>query len=198
MKELHFESGNQYFDVIFSDLKIDGEKFEEIDCTKCVFKNCNFSDGTFKVDVFEKCEFFNCDLSNVTLENTKFNSCEFTDCKMIGINWVMSLVPSIRILCIKCDLSYSYFPQMKLSKSEFVKCKLMESDFSEANCHKVIFRGSNLKNATFRSTDLSEADFRKAINYMFHPQYNNLKKAKFSQDTVHNLMKAFGAIVEWD
>jgi len=98
--------------------------------------------------------------------------------------------------CKFCDLSYSTFLNTDISNSKFIECKLFEVDFTHATIVKGDFTGSNFERAIIVNTNLKEADFSKAYNYYFNLKDNIVKKAKFTQPEVLNLLKPFGVVVE--
>ena len=45
-----------------------------------------------------------------------------------------------------------------------------------------------MDNALFHETQLKEADFTTAYNYKIDPEYNPMKKARFSRDGIAGLL----------
>ncbi len=81
---------------------------------------------------------------------------------------------------------------LSLQHTIFKNCLLKEVDFSESDLHKAQFENCDLMGAVFRQTNLQGADFSSAKNYMIDPQFNRIKKAKFSLPEAASLLVGLG------
>jgi fluoroquinolone resistance protein len=85
-------------------------------------------------------------------------------------------------------MDYCSFYGRKLKKTGFVKCSLKNVDFSETDLTSSIFSNSDLTGATFSNTLLERVDFRTATNFSINPEFNKIKKAKFSAFQLEGLL----------
>jgi uncharacterized protein YjbI with pentapeptide repeats len=67
-----------------------------------------------------------------------------------------------------------------MPKTKLVDCSLKEVGFIGANLTNSSFENCNLDNTIFNETILNGSDFTTAFNYKIDPEYNPMKKAKFS------------------
>jgi uncharacterized protein YjbI with pentapeptide repeats len=95
-----------------------------------------------------------------------------------------------------CTLNLSSFYKRALKKTSFINCQLQEVDFIESDLSGSVFKGSDLKNAKFENTNLEKVDFRGAINYVFDPDQNRVKKAKFSLSQVVGLLGKYDITID--
>jgi uncharacterized protein YjbI with pentapeptide repeats len=65
---------------------------------------------------------------------------------------------------------------------------MKEVNFAGANLTNSIFENCNLDNATFNDTQLAAVDFTSAYNYKIDPEFNPMKKAKFSTQGISGLL----------
>ena len=72
---------------------------------------------------------------------------------------------------------------------------MKEVTFIKTNLTNSNFENSNLDNSIFNETNLTSADFTTAINYKIDPEYNIMKKAKFSTNGILGLLDKYDIIV---
>ena len=87
-----------------------------------------------------------------------------------------------------CIMDYCIFLGTKLKKTHFIKCSLKEVDFSEADLSSSLFTNTDLTGTIFSNTILEKADFTTATNFSIDPEFNKLKKAKFSVFQLEGLL----------
>lgn len=172
------------------------EKFEKGQYEICVLINCNLANCDLSGSSFTECEFNNCNLSNCKVIQTTFNDARFKECKMIGIDFEHCSDYLFTLGFEVCTLNLSSFYKRTLKKTNFINCHLQEVDFIESDLSGSVFKGSDLKNAKFENTNLEKADFRGAINYVFDPDRNRIKKAKFSWPQVVALLGKYDITIE--
>ena len=114
---------------------------------------------------FEDCTFKNCDFSNSDFSNNTFMDCEFID--------------------------YSSFANKKMPKTKFTSCSMKEVTFTGSNLTQSSFENCNLDNAIFNDTILAGVDFTSAYNYKIDPEFNPMKKAKFSMQGIPGLLEKY-------
>lgn len=192
-----FKSNEDYEKLTFKDSVLVDEEFETIVFENCTFTSCDFSNTKFLSCEFVDCIFEKCNLSNTKFPNSVINGDTFQYCKMIGIDFTISNSKlGLELNCTHCDLNYTNFKFLVLAKSIFNNCTLKESDFSNSNCKNVSYEGSDLLNALFSNTDLRESSFIGALNYVFNPNDNKIKDAKFSRSQVLNLLLVYKIKIE--
>lgn len=172
------------------------------------FEKTNPFDNSISNQEFEECTFINCDLANAVLSNTTFMDCVFIDCnlsmsKLFGASLKAVHFKNCKLLGIlfeacddflfqvefeECILDYASFISKKMPKTKFISSSLKEVNFSETNLTGTIFDGSSLQNAIFSNTQLAGADFTHATDYSIDPEYNPIKKAKFSTQGISGLL----------
>lgn len=174
---------------------IEGKRFEN-----CKFDHCQFDESTFLSCKFIDCEFIDCSLNNIKIINTSWNNVVFERCKMLGLNWTEARWPQIKLTCpiqfYTCDVSYSSFFALELVDIHIQECKAHDVDFREADLSSAYFISTDFLHSQFGKTNLSSADFSDAINYVFDPTQNNIKKATFSEPEVINLLHAFDIVIK--
>ena len=162
----------------------------------CEFHNCNFT--TIKIGSinFVDCQFTHCDFSNAKLTETGIQNSHFQHCKLIGLRFdscnTFLFAPTFK----SCKLDFSSFYNMDLKKCIFQDSSLESVDFGSANLSKVALEKCNLSNAIFEQTNLIETDFRTAINFNIEPTDNQLAKAKFSLESLPNLLRKYNLTIE--
>lgn len=82
-----------------------------------------------------------------------------------------------------------------MQKTPFVKCNLTEADFAEAQLKGSSFAYCDLERAFFSNTDLTEVDFSTAMNVTINPQFNKMRKAKFSRTNLEGLVAHLGLLL---
>jgi uncharacterized protein YjbI with pentapeptide repeats len=68
---------------------------------------------------------------------------------------------------------------------------MKEVNFIGATLSNSVFENCNLDNAVFNDTQLAGADFTSAYNYKIDPEFNPMKKAKFSTQGIPGLLDKY-------
>jgi len=178
-------------------MSIEDPDFSDGEFYKCTFRDCELPGRTISSCKFEKCRFERCNLATTQLMGSSFIDCKFDSCRLSGIDWsLVNASMGLKLVCNKCDLSYSMFIRVNISRSQFTKCKILEVDFTEAVLRECEFSGSDMMGSRFNNTDLQKADFRKVRDYVFNPAQNKCKGAKFSRVEAENLLLPFGIEID--
>ncbi|TRX37576.1 pentapeptide repeat-containing protein [Flavobacterium restrictum] len=177
--------------VVYSDKKINNREFED-----CVFKNCDFSNSDFSYNTFMDCEFIACNLSMMQLHETSLKSVVFKNCKVLGIQFHTCTDFLFTVHFEESILDYSSFANKKMPKTKFNSCSLREVSFVGTNLTNAVFDNCNLDGAVFNDTQLKEANFITAYNYKIDPEYNPMKKAKFSIQGIVGLLDKYDIKIE--
>ena len=162
----------------------------------CVFNNCNFSKADLSQHDFLDCHFKGGNLSLAIMENTGLKNIVFTDCKLTGIDFSRCTNFLFAVKFENSPLDYSSFFQKKMKKTLFTGCSIKDADFTEADLSSAVFKDCDLMNASFINTVLEKTDFRTARNYVFDPEMNKIKKAKFSYPGVTGLLAKYDIEIE--
>lgn len=162
----------------------------------CRFIQSNLSGTNLSAFRFIECEFHHCNLDRIELINTSLSEVKFMDCKMMGISFEHCHRVLFTPYFEHCSLNFSSFFERKMPGVVFKDCNLTEVDFSNAILSDAIFSGSDFTNTRFDNTTLGKADFRGAFNFSIDPEKNNLKKARFSLETIHGLLYKYGLQIE--
>jgi uncharacterized protein YjbI with pentapeptide repeats len=170
----------------FSDKKISNKEFED-----CVFKNCDFSYSDFSFNTFMDCEFIGCNLSNIKLWNSSLKTVIFKNCKLIGIEYNKCEDFLFSISFQDCILDFATFNNKKMPKTTFANCSLKEASFVETNLTQSVFENCDLDNSMFNKTILTAVDFSTAYNYKIDPEFNPMKKAKFTNNGIVGLLNKY-------
>jgi len=176
---------------IYIDKRINHREFEE-----CIFKNCDFSNSDFSNTTFMDCEFIDCNLSMTQLGNTSLKNVSFENCKLMGIQFQVCTDFLFEVHFQDCILDYSSFANKKMPKTKFKSCSLKEVTFIGTNLTNSIFDACNLDRAIFNETQLAGSDFRTAYNYTIDPEFNPMKKAKFSNQGIAGLLEKYDIKIE--
>jgi uncharacterized protein YjbI with pentapeptide repeats len=172
--------------VIFIDKKVSFREFED-----CVFKNCDFSNSDFSNNTFMDCEFIDCNLSMTQLLATSLKIVNFTNCKLMGIQFNSCTDFLFGVNFQDCILDYSSFSNKKMPKTAFNNCSMKEVSFIGTILTQSVFDNCNLEGAIFNDTQLKEVDFLTAYNYKIDPEYNPMKKARFSSQGLPGLLDKY-------
>lgn len=186
-----FNTHKTFEKVSFIDKKVNNREFED-----CVFKNCDFSNSDFSNNSFMDCEFIDCNLSMTKLVLTSLKTVHFKDCKLLGIQFNTCNDFLFEVSFQECVLDYSSFANKKMLKTKFDSCSMKEISFIGTNLTNSIFENCNLENAVFNDTQLAAADFRTAYNYKIDPEFNPMKKAKFSSQGIIGLLDKYDIKIE--
>ena len=183
---------NETFDKIIKiKERVTNKEFED-----CIFKNCDFSDADFQFNTFQDCEFINCNLSMITLANTSLKNVQFRNCKLLGIDFSKCTDFLFEVSFLDCTIDYAVFAYKKMPKTIFTSCSLKEVNFVGTNLTNATFENCNLDNAIFNETILAGADFLTANNYKIDPEFNPMKKAKFSTSGILGLLDKYDIKIE--
>lgn len=186
-----FNSHKTFEKVSFIDKKVNNREFED-----CVFKNCDFSNSDFSNNSFMDCEFIDCNLSMIQLTSTGLKTVHFKDCKLLGILFNTCNDFLFAVSFQECVLDYSSFANKKMPKTQFSTCSMKEVSFIGCNLTNSVFEACNLDNAIFNDTQLAGVDFRTAYNYKIDPEFNPMKKAKFSTQGIVGLLDKYDIKIE--
>jgi uncharacterized protein YjbI with pentapeptide repeats len=96
----------------------------------------------------------------------------------------------------ECVLDYASFANKKMLKTNFMNSSLKEVTFIGANLSNSVFENSNLDGAIFNDTQLAGADFTLAQNYKIDPEFNPMRKAKFSTLGILGLLDKYDIKIE--
>lgn len=155
---------------------------------KCKFEGCIFLKSDLIGNSFEDCIFENCNFSMTKIQGAGFRNAILKDCKILGVDFSECNKLMFSFSFYSCRIDYSIFFGTKLLKTKFDKCSLKETDFSEVNLTSSVFADCDLSGTIFSNTILDKVDFRTANNYSIDPQFNRLKKAKFSSLNLEGLL----------
>ena len=177
--------------VSFIDKRVNNREFED-----CVFKNCDFSNSDFSNNTFMDCEFIDCNLSMTQLVGTSLKTVDFRNCKLLGIlfNSCNDFLFSVNFQ--DCVLDYASFANKKMPKTKFNSCSMKEVSFIGTNLTNSVFENCNLDNAIFNDTILAAANFTTAYNYKIDPEFNPMKKARFSTQGIVGLLDKYDIKIE--
>lgn len=177
--------------VSFIDKKVNNREFED-----CVFKNCDFSNSDFSNNTFMDCEFINCNLSMTQLVGTSLKTVDFKNCKLLGIHFHNCADFLFSVSFQVCVLDYSSFANKKMPKTKFNSCSMKEVSLIGTNLTNSVFENCNLDNAVFNDTQLASVDFTTAYNFKIDPEFNPMKKAKFSTQGIVGLLDKYDIKIE--
>lgn len=177
--------------IDYTDKKTSHQEFED-----CVFKNCDFSNSHFFSNTLMDCEFIDCNLSMTALAGTSLKSVTFKNCKLLGIQFHACLDFLFQVNFQDCVLDYASFANKKMPKTKFVSCSMKEVSFIGTNLTNSVFENCNLDNAIFNDTLLAAVDFTSAYNYKIDPEFNPMKKAKFSTQGIAGLLDKYDIKIE--
>lgn len=172
--------------VIWSGKRINNREFED-----CVFQNCDFSSSNFSNNTFMDCEFIDCNLAMTDLTGTSLKTVNFKNCKLLGIHFCNCTDFLFNVNFQDCVLDYSSFANKKMPKTKFNTCSMKEVNFLGTNLTNSVFINCNLDNAIFNDTQLTGADFTSAFNFKIDPEFNPMKKAKFSTQGIVGLLDKY-------
>lgn len=181
----------------FNNLTLSNKNLRNKEFSNCTFKKCNFTESKFSGSIFIDCTFSSCDLSNIKVDDSSFQDIVFENCKLI---WI--IFSSINALLVswkfkKCIVELCNFNWLEMKNTLFLDCIICESDFINSNLFESDFRDSDLYLSKFFNTNLEKANFVWARNYYINPIQNKIKKAKFSNPDVLNLLVEFEIDIEY-
>lgn len=171
-------------------------KVQQREFEGCIFKNCDFSNSDFSNNTFLECEFIDCNLSMLQLSNSGLQDVSFKNCKLLGIPFQSCNDFLFQVHFEACVLDYASFANKKMPKTKFIACSLKEVTFTGTNLTQSVFDHCNLENAIFNDTQLAAVDFTTAMHYKINPQFNPMKKAKFSTVGISGLLEQYDIKIE--
>lgn len=184
--EKAFYSNTTFEKEIHTKTRINHKEFEE-----CVFKNCDFTETDLSNNSFMDCEFIDCNLSMIQVVCTSFKTVLFKNCKLLGIHFNTCNDFLFMVEFQDSVLDYSSFAKKKMPKTIFKSCSLKEVSFVATHLTQSVFENCNLENTIFNDTQLNAVDFRTAYHYKIDPEYNPMKKARFSAEGIIGLLDKY-------
>jgi len=158
----------------------------------CRFIQCDFAGLELHSSSFTDCEFIDCNLSNVDLKGVTLNQVKFKRSKMLGLGFEGCSDFLFSVDFESCQLDYSSFYKRNLKKQQFRACSLKEVDFTDANLEQAIFSDCDLAGAKFENTRLEKADLHTSFNISVDPDFNKVKGALFSLQSLPGLLEKHG------
>lgn len=131
-------------------------KFNNAQCTKVNFSDCNLGCADFQGACFTNCNFKNAILEQANLHGSCFNNCEFEnvnflDCQLSQLKIQNSLLEDSNFINVKME-------NCNFQKSTFTNCNFLNNQLKAVN-----FSGSNLTKATFTELQAEDFDCQQAI-----------------------------------
>jgi uncharacterized protein YjbI with pentapeptide repeats len=182
-----------YFtDQVFKQTKsIESGDYENCRFVNCVLPKCDLSGINFI-----ECEFEHCDFSSSKLHDTAFKTVAFDSSKLVGLCFEDCNEFLFSIDFKDCNLNLSSFYRVNPQNLSFKNCNLKEVDFTEAELNEVIFDNCDLASAIFKNTNLVKAGLRTSYNFLIDPEWNNIKKSKFSLQGLPGLLQKYNIHIE--
>ncbi|MBK0040912.1 MULTISPECIES: pentapeptide repeat-containing protein [unclassified Leuconostoc] len=192
MQEMSFdeiESGMTYEDTIFSSSQFNNQVDE------VTFKNCIFTQDSFKKYEFLDCQFNGIDFSNKNMENCVIYRSSFNKCKLVGTSLINSTLKDVLFKNSKID--FSNFSGSKLSN-----CSVNNSDCNDVYFIEVIFKGkffcqqSTLNRCNFSETNLQGVDISESTFDTIVVQPERVKGLKINHTQAAQLIPLLGVIIK--
>lgn len=187
MSHTHVSYSDQHFGSLTKLLK--GSKETVFD--QCLFRGVDFTNFDFRGCQFAGVAFEDCNFSMVKFGFIVLDDVHFKDCKLMGADFTKINDFVYQAQFTNCVLDYATWQQKKQKKTVFTKCSLKDADFSEADFSDSIFDMCNLHRAVFEGTRLLGADFTTAYDFDIDPDKNQLRKARFSRETLSGLLQKY-------
>lgn len=190
-------SGEQFkfFDQKLTNIEHRQETIAGLSFHECTFTDCDFTGSAFSHCTFIDCTFKSCELSLITVEACRFNGVTFRDAKLMGINWSKAVLLK-RVDFFGCNISYSTFMELDLSRAAITHCEAKETYFAQTNLTKANCTHTNFIDSKFMHNNLTKADFTGAKNYFIVPTENTLKKTKFAMPEALSLLYGLDIILD--
>ncbi|WP_437677691.1 pentapeptide repeat-containing protein [Sorangium sp. So ce131] len=189
------ESNDSFADVTFSDLSMEAADLSGKDFERCTFRRCKLPDSSWAKARLEDCVFEGCDLSQMLPEQLALRGVAFKDTRLWSVDWsVVGTFPSVEFE--RCDLRYSSFLKLRLSRTPFIDCRLTEANFIEVDLTEADFTGSNLLGSTVQGCVLTKTNFSKASGVLVDPQKNRVKSTRLGVEAAVALVQTLGFVVE--
>jgi uncharacterized protein YjbI with pentapeptide repeats len=115
----------------------------------------------------------------------------FKNCKLLGILFHSCDDFLFSVNFNECVLDYSSFANKKMPKTSFLNSVLKEVSFIGTNLSNATFENCNLEGTIFNETQLTGVDFTSAFHYKIDPEFNPMKKAKFSTSGIVGLLDKY-------
>ncbi len=188
-------SEKTYYQARFAKISLSNENLNSKSFEECEFSSCSFINCKLEKCRFLNCKFSECILSAVIPSDCRWIETGFTKCKAIGIDWTTA--KEIRELAFhECQINYSSFKLINLSKIKVIGCEAREVDFTDADLTEGDFRNTDFTGSRFFKTNLTGADLRGSKNYLIDVKNNTLKKTRFSYPEVISLLNSMDIIIE--
>ncbi|WP_027127291.1 pentapeptide repeat-containing protein [Gelidibacter mesophilus] len=179
----------------FKNVDYSGKTLRNREFFKCKFISCIFVKSDLRGNSFEECTFQDCNFSMTEIEGTGFRNASFIGSKILGIDFTRCNNFAFSFRFENCIMDYCTFFGTKLKNTHFVKCSLKEADFTESDLSSAVFNDTDLTGTRFLNTILEKAEFRNAKNFAIDPEFNKLKKAKFSAFQLEGLLYKYQLII---
>ncbi len=180
----------------FEKLSFTDKPLEKAEYEYCTFSGCDFSNSDLSGVVFSECDFVGCNLSMVKLMGTAFRKVVFRDCKLLGVNFENCNNFGMELHFDSCVIKHSVFYKLKIRKTIFKNTQLHETDFTECDLTNSVFKNCDLTGATFDHSILERVDFTTAANLILDPEFNRIKKARFSMENIPGLLTKYDIVIE--
>ena len=181
----------------FQDVDFSGQTLQNIEYYRCTFERCTFNKADLSNSAFEECTFKACDFTMTVISNTGFRDVVFSECKLMGLDFAISSKFMFSFRFDRCYMNYCVFFGRNLKNTNFSGSTLKEVDFTEANLTAAIFTNADLTLTKFSNTNLEKADFRGAVNFSIEPEFNKVKKAKFSLLQLEGLLYKYQLDIDY-
>jgi len=191
-KEAVFHEKKEFKNIDYTE-----KTLRDRDFSKCKFIDCNFTKSDLKTNNFDDCFFEGCNFTMTVIEGTGFRDATFKSCKILGVDFSQCNKFMFSFRFDNCIMDLCTFYGRKLKETRFVQCSLKNVDFSETDLTSSIFSNSDLTGATFSNTLLEKVDFRTATNFSIDPEFNKLKKAKFSALQLEGLLYKYQLDIDY-
>jgi uncharacterized protein YjbI with pentapeptide repeats len=183
---------------VFSHIDYTEKKLRHREFYKCKFEGCVFVKSDLRTNSFEDCTFESCNFTMTNIEGAGFRNAIFKNCKLLGLDFTACNTFMFSFKFEECLMDYCIFYGSKLKKTPFIQCSLKEVDFTEADLSSASFSKSDLSGAKFSNTVLEKTDFRGATNFSIEPEFNKMKKAKFSSYQLEGLLYKYQLDIDYD
>jgi len=132
----------------------------------------------------------------IQLSGTSLKTIHFKECKLLGIKFQECTDFLFSVNFQDCVLDYSSFANKKMPKTSFNSCSIKEVSFIGTNLTNSVFDNCNLENAIFNDTQLAEVNFMTARSFIIDPEFNPMRKAKFSTQGIVGLLDKYDIKIE--
>ncbi|MFT3793162.1 pentapeptide repeat-containing protein [Flavobacterium sp.] len=185
-----------HIDQTFEKTIFFGQKLSNREFDGCVFRHCDFSNTVFSECRFIDCTFIDCNLAMAKLPATALQTVAFEQCKLLGIRFDEALDFLFGVHFTDCILDYSWFSRKKMQKTTFANTSLKGVNFEGCDLTSATFDNCNLEDAVFHETILAGADLTTAYHFRIDPEFNPMKKAKFSVNGIPGLLDKYDIKIE--